>query len=81
MFDGQLASEPFVTAAQRRPSKALLTLVAVANALGELVARANAEARYPAGREAGAVYEQVREAVVEIRAAIAAATARARRSR
>jgi hypothetical protein len=49
----------------------------VANALGELVARANAEQRYPAEREASAVYDQVRQAVVEIRAAIATATARA----
>ena len=56
-----------------------LTLVAVANALGQLVAWANAEARYPAEREASAVYNQVRKAVVEIRAAIAAATAQARR--
>lgn len=39
-----------------------LTLVSVANALGELVARANAEQRYPAEREAGAVYDQVRQA-------------------
>ena len=46
-------------------AEAYLRLVAVANALGELVARANAEAQYPA--------EQVREMVVEIRAAIAAA--------
>jgi hypothetical protein len=53
----------------------------VANALGELVARANAEQRYPAEREASAVYDQVRQAVVEIRAAIATATARARRRR
>jgi hypothetical protein len=37
-----------------------LTLVTVANALGELVARANAEQRYPAEQEAGAIYEQVR---------------------
>jgi hypothetical protein len=58
-----------------------LTLVTVANALGELVARANAEQRYPAEREACAVYDQVRQAVVEIRAAIAAATAWARRRR
>jgi hypothetical protein len=58
-----------------------LTLVTVANALGELVARANAEQRYPAEQEASVVYEQVRQAVVEIRSAIAAATARARRRR
>src|SRR5256885_2534284 len=43
-----------------------LTLVTVANALGELVARANAEQRYPA-EGASAVYDQVRQAVVEIR--------------
>ncbi len=55
-----------------------LTLVTVANALSELVSRANAEARYPAQQEASAVYEQVRQAVIEIRAAIAATTARAR---
>jgi Na+-transporting methylmalonyl-CoA/oxaloacetate decarboxylase gamma subunit len=53
-------------------AEAYLTLVAAANALGELVARASAEARYPAEQEANAVYEQVRQAVVEIRAAIAA---------
>ena len=58
-----------------------LTLVTVANALGELVARANAQQRYPAEQEASAVYERVRQAVVEIRSAIAAATARARRRR
>jgi hypothetical protein len=56
-----------------------LTLVTVANALGELVARANSEQRYPAEQEASVVYEQVRQAVVEIRSAIA--TARARRHR
>ena len=56
-----------------------LTLVAVANALGDLVARANAEQRYPAEQEASAVYEQVRQAAVEIGSAIAAATTRARR--
>jgi hypothetical protein len=43
----------------------------------ELAARANAEARYPAEREANEIYDQVREVVVEIRAAIAAATAQA----
>ena len=58
-----------------------LTLVTVANALGELVAQANAEQRYPAEWEASAVYHQVRQAVVEIRAAIATATARGRRRR
>jgi hypothetical protein len=36
---------------------------------------------YPAEREASAVYDQVREAVVEIGAAIATATARVRRRR
>jgi hypothetical protein len=59
---------------------AYLTLVTAVNALGELVARANAEARYPAGHEASVVYEQVRQGVVDIRAAIAAA-AHARRRR
>jgi Na+-transporting methylmalonyl-CoA/oxaloacetate decarboxylase gamma subunit len=58
-----------------------LMLVTVANALGELVARASAERRYPAEQEASPVYEQVRQAVVEIRSAIAAATARAWRRR
>ncbi len=62
-------------------AEAYLTLVTVANALGELVARANAEQRYPAEQAASAVYAQVREAVVEIRAAITAATARARERR
>jgi hypothetical protein len=37
--------------------------------------------RYPAEQETSAIYEQVREAVVEIRAAIAAATVHARRGR
>jgi hypothetical protein len=37
-----------------------LTLVTVANELGELVARANAEQRYPAEQQASAIYEQVR---------------------
>jgi hypothetical protein len=64
---------PQVVDAQTYPA-----LVTAANALGELAARENAEARYPAEREANEVYDQVREAVVEIRAAIAAATARAR---
>lgn len=62
-------------------AEAYLTLVTVANAVGGLVARANAEQRYPAEQDAGAVYEQVRDAVGEIRSAIAAATARARRRR
>ncbi len=57
-----------------------LTLVTVANALGELVARANAEQRFPAEQEASEVYDQVRQAVVD-RAAIGAAAARARRRR
>jgi hypothetical protein len=61
-------------------AEAYLTLVAVANTLGELAERANAEQRYPAGREASALYEQVRDAVVEIRSAIAAAV-RARERR
>ena len=43
--------------------------------------RDNAEQRYPAEQAASAVYAQVREAVVEIRAAITAATARARERR
>jgi hypothetical protein len=51
----------------------------VANALGELVARADVETWYPAEQEASAVYEQLRQAVVEIRAAIAAAVQARRR--
>jgi type VI protein secretion system component VasF len=62
-------------------AEAYLTLVTVADALGELVVRANAQRRYPAEQETSAVYEQVRQAVVEIRSAISAATARGRRRR
>jgi hypothetical protein len=62
-------------------AEAYLMLVTVANALGELVARANAQQRYPAEQETSAIYEQVCQAVVEIRSAISAATARARRRR
>jgi hypothetical protein len=58
--------------------KAYLTLVAAANALHGLVAQADAEDVCPAGQHAVAVYREVRDAAVEIRAAIAVAAARAR---
>jgi hypothetical protein len=60
--------------------EANLTLVTAANGHYELVARANAERRYPAECEAAVVYRVVQDAVVEIRAGIAAA-GRAREGR
>jgi hypothetical protein len=60
--------------------EANLTLVTAANGLYELVTRANAEQRYPAEREATVVYRVAQDAVVEIRAGIAAA-GRAREGR
>ena len=52
------------------------TPVTVTTTLHEPAARVGAEHRYPAEQEATAVSREVRDAVVEIRAAIAAARAR-----
>jgi hypothetical protein len=47
-------------------------LIRVANDIYQLARQAQAEHRYPAEQQALATYEQVREAVIDIRAAIAA---------
>jgi hypothetical protein len=57
---------------------AYLTLVAAANTLHKLVGGADTEDGCRAGQDAAAAYREVRDAVVEIRAAIAAAAAHAR---
>jgi hypothetical protein len=57
---------------------AYAALVRTANNLNQLARWANIERRYPAEAEAAAVYRDVHAAVAEIRAAIAAAAARAR---
>jgi len=47
-------------------------LIRVANDIYQLARQARAEHRYPAEEQALAAYDQVREAIIDIRAAIAA---------
>lgn len=76
-----VADQPQQPDQRLRDAAVYAVLTRTANNLNQLARWANTERRYPAEQDAAAAYRDVRAAVVELRAVIAAAGRRRRRTR